>query len=84
MDAEYSEPSESYVQVDPPNDDLRPQMYIHNVGKGNVLYLMLGHCRGKYDMRPFVDEVSIERCAWETETYYELLRRGIKWGIGKV
>ncbi len=28
--------------------------------------------------------VAIERCAWETETYYELLRRGIKWGIGKV
>ena len=84
LDAEYSEPSESYVQVEPPNDDPRPQMYIHNVGKGNVLYLMLGHCRGKYDMRPFVDEVSIERCAWETETYYELLRRGIKWGIGKV
>ena len=65
LDAEYSDPSEAYVQVDPPNDDPRPQMYIHNVGKGNVLYLMLGHCRGKYDMRPFVDEVSIERCAWE-------------------
>jgi hypothetical protein len=34
-------------------------------------------------MRPFVDEVTVERCAWDTEVYYEFLRRGIRWGIGK-
>ena len=83
LDAEYSEPANAYVAVDPPNDDPRPQMYLHNVGKGKVLYLLLGHCRGKYDMRPFEDEVTIERCAWDTEVYYEFLRRGIRWGIGK-
>ena len=25
LDAEYSEPAEAYVAVDPPNDDPRPQ-----------------------------------------------------------
>ena len=60
LDAEYSEPAEAYVAVDPPNDDPRPQMYLHNVGKGKVLYLLLGHCRGKYDMRPFMDEVTVD------------------------
>jgi len=26
--------------------------------------------------------VPIVRGSWETEVYYELLRRGIRWGIG--
>jgi len=27
---------------------------------------------------------SIERCAWDVPVYYELLRRGIRWGIGEL
>lgn len=55
-------------------------MYRHPHGKGEVLYLTLGHCRSKYDLQPLVDEFpDLERCAWETEEYYELLRRGLRW-----
>src|SRR5271168_4658744 len=28
-----------------------PVFYVHPVGKGEVLYLTLGHCRGHYDMQ---------------------------------
>ena len=59
-------------------------MYLHKVGKGSVLYLMLGHCRGKYDMRPFMDECPVDRGGWESEVFYELRRRGIRWGINKL
>jgi type 1 glutamine amidotransferase len=55
-------------------------MYLHPVGQGTVLYLTLGHCRGKWDMRPLMDEYPVvERGAWELPVYHELLKRGIAW-----
>jgi type 1 glutamine amidotransferase len=68
---------------DPPewNDDAaRPVMYLHDVGRGQVLYLTLGHCRGHYDMQPLLDYYPvIERGSWELPVYHELLRRGLAW-----
>ena len=65
------------------NDNPHSVFYIKSVGKGEVLYLTLGHCRSKYDMQPLIEEYpEIERCSWELPQYYELLRRGIQWGIG--
>jgi type 1 glutamine amidotransferase len=63
------------------DDDVpRPVYYINRVGKGEVLYLNLGHCRGHYDMRPVADYYpQIERGSWEKPEYYELLRRGIRY-----
>jgi len=60
-----------------------PVLYERRVGKGAVLYLTLGHCRGHYDLvpvRPFNPHP--ERCAWNYPVYYELLRRGIRWAMG--
>jgi hypothetical protein len=69
-----------FVEAEWPDDEPRLVMYIHPVGSGEVLYLTLGHCRGKYDMRPIMDEYPmIERGAWESPVYYELLRRGLRW-----
>ena len=82
--ARYTDKAVGYVQEDWPNDDPRPQFYLHPYGNGCVLYLALGHCRGKYDMQPLMPVCSIERCAWELPVYYELLRRGIRWGIGQL
>lgn len=62
------------------SDDPRPVMYIHPHGDGEVLYLTPGHCRGKYDMQPLVDEYfRIERGAWDSPVYHELLDRGVRW-----
>jgi type 1 glutamine amidotransferase len=57
-----------------------PVFYLHPIGKGAVLYLTLGHCRGHYDMRPLMDFYPAkERGAWDLPVFYDLLRRGIAW-----
>jgi len=57
-----------------------PVFYLHPIGKGAVLYLTLGHCRGHYDMQPLMDYYpQIERCAWDLPVFYDLLRRGVAW-----
>jgi uncharacterized protein len=57
-----------------------PVFYLRPIGKGAVLYLTLGHCRGHHDMRPIMAHwPEVQRCAWELPVYYELLRRGIAW-----
>jgi len=83
LEASYNEPSSRYVRSDYGTDrDSHPQMYLHPWGKGEVLYLSLGHCSGKHDMKPLVDINPVVRGSWNTAVYYELLRRGINWGIG--
>jgi uncharacterized protein len=58
----------------------QPVFYLHPQGKGAVLYLTLGHCRGHYDMQPLMEYYpQVERCAWELPVFYDLLRRGIAW-----
>lgn len=58
----------------------RPVMYLHGVGRGQVLYLTLGHCRGHYDMRPVLDWwPTVDRGSWQLPVYRELLRRGLAW-----
>lgn len=62
------------------DDAPRPVMYLHPAGAGCVLYLTLGHCRGRFDMRPLMDVYPrVERGAWETPEFHELLRRGLRW-----
>jgi hypothetical protein len=55
-------------------------MYLHAHAGGEVLYCTLGHCRGKYDMRPMMAEYpTVERGSWKLPVYHELLRRSIRW-----
>jgi uncharacterized protein len=57
-----------------------PVFYTHAIGKGAVLYLTLGHCRGHYDMPGIADYYpAVERCAWNLPVFYDLLRRGLAW-----
>jgi len=83
LEASYNTPSIGYVREEYGTDrDSQPQMYLHRVGEGEVLYLTLGHCTGKYDMQPIMPIAPVTRCAWNYPIFYELLRRGIRWGIG--
>jgi type 1 glutamine amidotransferase len=62
------------------SDVPRPVLYLHGHGLGEVLYFTLGHCRGRFDMQPYVAEYpTVERCSWESPVYYEILARGIRW-----
>ncbi|KQM21040.1 ThuA domain-containing protein [Novosphingobium sp. Leaf2] len=58
-----------------------PVLYERAVGKGAILYLTLGHCRGHYDLQPVSPFwPHPQRCAWNYPVFHELLRRGIRWG----
>lgn len=81
LDAEYGGKAEGF-QEDDWEHARHPVFYTHSVGKGEVLYLTLGHCRHHYDMQPLLDYwPSIDRCAWDLPVFYTLLRRGIQWAI---
>ena len=57
-----------------------PVFYLHPMGKGCVLYLTLGHCRGHYDMQPMIDFYpEPEKGSWALPVFYDLLRRGVSW-----
>jgi type 1 glutamine amidotransferase len=85
LEASYSEPSVGYVRSDYGTDrESHPQMYLHPWGTGSVLYLSLGHCQGKHDMKPMADIVPAVRGSWNSPVYYELLRRGIRWGTNEL
>lgn len=69
-----------FVDRDWTRDEPRPVMYLKRVGEGEVLYLTLGHARGRYDMQPLMAEYpEVERGSWKTPAFYELLRRGLAW-----
>jgi type 1 glutamine amidotransferase len=69
-----------YIENEWPTDDPRLVAYTHPVGDGEVLYITLGHCCGKYDMRPIQDVAEVVRGSWDDPTYRELLRRAVEWG----
>jgi uncharacterized protein len=79
LDCEYAGEAPGFVEVQWPQAR-HPVFYVHHVGRGAVLYLTLGHCRGHYDMAPLMQWYpQVERCAWELPVFHELLRRGIDW-----
>ena len=82
LESRYSSETMSELPVgwDDP-ERVHPQMYLKKVGRGEILYLMLGHCCGRFDMQPIMEECDIVKCSWDLPVYYELLRRGISWGI---
>jgi len=79
LDTEYEGPAEGFVRAGWPRAR-QPVMYLRELGRGAVLYLTLGHCRGHHDLQPLMDYwPSVDRCAWELPVFHELLRRGLAW-----
>jgi type 1 glutamine amidotransferase len=68
-----------YAENEWPKDEPRLVAYTHPVGKGEVLYITLGHCCGKYDMQPIQEVAEVVRGSWDNPIYLELLRRGLRW-----
>jgi type 1 glutamine amidotransferase len=79
LETEFGGKATGFVEEDWPTKK-HPVFYIHTVGKGAVLYLTLGHCRGHYDLQPLMDYwPTVDRCAWELPVFHTLLERGIEW-----
>ena len=83
LETKFGGKTEIFENDDHPEQSY-PVLYLHQVGKGRVLYLTLGHCNGHYNnpLQDFVPEV--ERCSWQQPIFYDLLRRGINWARGPV
>lgn len=83
LHTEWTGQTDNFTSDNWQGDAKRPCMYLRPYGEGEVLYLTLGHCRGKYDMQPHIEEYpEPEFGAWKTPEYYELLRRGLRWAMG--
>lgn len=79
LDAQFEGEATGFARADWPRGR-HPVFYLRTIGRGAVLYLTLGHCRGHHDMRPLMAHwPEVQRCAWELPVFYELLRRGISW-----
>lgn len=79
LEAECRGPGTGFVEAeDAPG--VHPVFYIKPHGRGAVLYLTLGHCRGHYDLQPLAEWwPSVDRCAWDLPVFHLLLRRGVEW-----
>ena len=59
-----------------------PILYTRDVGKGEIVYNILGHCRGHYDLPGMQDFYPHkEMCAWNYDVFYEMMRRSIDWAM---
>ena len=80
LHARWTGTAPGFVEADWTRDEPRPVMYLKRHGDGEVLYLTLGHARGRYDMRPLMQEYPrVERGSWKIPAFMELLRRSIRW-----
>lgn len=78
----YTGKADGFVEDDWTDNDEVPIMYLRRWSEGQVLYLNLGHARGRYDMQPLMEEYPhVERGSWKQPAFYELLRRGIRWMV---
>ncbi len=60
-----------------------PVLYTRPVGRGEVTYLTLGHCRGRFDVADLgtADLGVVDRVAWQSAEYREVLRRCLAWAV---
>lgn len=80
----YTGMAEGFVEDDWRENSTVPVMYRRDWGGGEILYLNLGHARGRYDMQPLMETYpQVERGSWKQPAFYELLRRGLRWMVGE-
>jgi hypothetical protein len=83
LSSRFSGKTEMFERAEWTDGD-QPILYLKHHGPGAVLYLTLGHARGRYDMRPISDRYPfVERGAWTLPVFQELLRRGLRWALGE-
>lgn len=60
-----------------------PVLFTRKKGNGEVVYLTLGHCRGRFDVSDLgiADTGIVDRVAWESPEFREVLRRCVAWAV---
>ncbi len=79
MTTRYGGNADPFVRNEWPEAD-HPVLYHRAHAGGEIVYCTLGHCRGKFDVPELIAVYPyIERGAWNTPAYYEILRRALRW-----
>jgi uncharacterized protein len=81
LDVEYTGPCPGF-ETDH-GDGRHPVLFTRPEGAGTVTCFTLGHCRGRFDVRDQgVDDLGVvDRVAWESPEYREVLRRCVAWAV---
>ncbi len=60
-----------------------PVLYQRAQGQGAVTYFTLGHCRGRFDVADLgIEDLGVvDRLAWESPEYRDVLRRCVAWAV---
>lgn len=81
LEARYTGEAPGYVEGPWLVDEPRPQLLLHRHGLGEVMYLAPGHACGRFDLRPFIDELPVQPGPWISADYVTLIRRLLIWGV---
>lgn len=65
------------------DDPIRPVLYLHPYGEGEVCYFTLGHCRGRFDVQDLgIDDLGrVDRGSWSSPAFSTILDRCLEWGL---
>jgi uncharacterized protein len=83
MQARHRGPCRGFAEGQVDDDEPRPVMYRKRTGAGEVCYLTLGHCRGRFDMQSegIADLQTVDRGSWGVPEYEEVLARSTAWAV---
>lgn len=81
LDVEYTGPCPGFATDH--GAGRHPVLFTRSEGEGAVTYFTLGHCRGRFDLQDMgvADLGVIDRVAWTSPEYREVLRRCVAWAV---
>ena len=81
LDVDYTGPTPGF-ETDH-GEGRHPVLFTRPEGQGRVTYFTLGHCRGRFDVMDLgVDDLGVvDRVAWESPEYREVLGRCVDWAV---
>ncbi|HAN71540.1 MAG TPA: hypothetical protein DCQ36_08115 [Actinobacteria bacterium] len=83
MDAAYTGPCPGFETDQVPTPARHPVLFTRAEGSGTVTTFTLGHCRGRFDVQDLgIDDLGVvDRVAWQSPEYREVLRRCVDWAV---
>lgn len=81
LDVEYTGPTPGFERDH--GEGRHPVLFTRPEGLGQVTYLTLGHCRGRFDVMDLgIDDLGVvDRVAWESPEYRSILERCVDWAV---
>jgi uncharacterized protein len=81
MDVAYTGPCPGFETDHVYEPQRHPVLFVRPHGQGSVTYFTLGHCRGRFDLSDIgIDDTGVvDRVAWDSPEYREVLRRCVAW-----